>query len=156
MVHDMAMKDEKLKGMGTTVIICIIRDDTAHILHAGDSRVYIADADSIQQVTKDHSIVQMLIESGELTEAEAVKHPKKHYITRALGVEKTLDAEYTECEINEGQKLLLCTDGLTNHLEDEAIREVLFAGAPEEAPQRLIDMANKHGGTDNITAVVLY
>lgn len=154
LVHDMAEKDELLHGMGTTVIACVLKDDTAHIVHAGDSRVYFAQGGGLMQVTKDHSVVQMLIETGELTESEAATHPKKHYITRALGVEATLDADYTECKVG-GGRLLLCTDGLTNHVEDEIIRDLLLDGTLEGAPQRLIDMANQNGGSDNITAVVL-
>lgn len=155
LVHDMALHDEALMGMGTTVVACILRGNTAHIVHAGDSRAYLVAEDAISRVTRDHSVVQMLIENGELSEAQAATHPKKHYITRALGVESSLDAEYTELELSPGQMLLLCTDGLTNHLSEQQLLEALRGVLPEQAPQRLCDLANQAGGSDNITAVVL-
>lgn len=155
LVHDMAKKDENLAGMGTTVVACVLRGGLAQILHAGDSRAYLADDGGITRVTRDHSVVQMLIETGELTEEEAAVHPKKHYITRALGVEAELNVEYSECPLGAGQLLLICTDGLTNHVPEEVLLRTLRETPPEEAPQKLIELANERGGSDNITAVVL-
>lgn len=155
LVFEMAKKDETLAGMGTTLVACVVRNNLAHIVHAGDSRAYLVKGSEIYRMTRDHSVVQMLIENGELTEAEAAVHPKKHYITRALGVDSTLDAEYNEIVFTEGQILLICTDGLTNHVEEGTLLQTLLQTAADEVPQRLIDLANAHGGADNITAVVL-
>ncbi|WP_312641684.1 Stp1/IreP family PP2C-type Ser/Thr phosphatase [Hydrogenoanaerobacterium sp.] len=155
LVYEMAKKDENLAGMGTTLVVCVIKNNMAHIVHAGDSRAYLVKNGELCRMTRDHSVVQLLIENGELTEAEAAVHPKKHYITRALGVGKALDAEYTESEFSEGQMLLICTDGLTNHVAEEIMLQTLLQTNIEDVPQNLVSLANAQGGTDNITAVVL-
>lgn len=155
LVYEMAQKNESLKGMGTTVVACVVKNGCAHILHAGDSRAYHLSGGEVHSVTRDHSVVQMMVEKGELTPEEARDHPKKHYITRALGVAKTLDADYGETELSAGEMILICTDGLTNHLSDRELAQYLLQDEPEQAPQRLIDRANEMGGYDNITAVVL-
>ena len=155
-VFDMSKSVESLAGMGTTVVAVMISDSIAHIVHAGDSRAYIIGSDKkIRLVTRDHSIVQNMIESGHLTEEEARTHPRKNVITRALGVADELDVDYDEIELGEDESVLLCTDGLTNYAETKEINDI-FANAPfMEYPERLVELANKNGGGDNITVVVI-
>lgn len=155
-VFDMSKSVESLAGMGTTVVAVMISDSVAHIVHVGDSRAYIIGSDKkIRLVTRDHSIVQNLIESGHLTEEEARTHPRKNVITRALGVADELDVDYDEIELDEDESVLLCTDGLTNYAETKEINDI-FANAPfMEYPERLVELANKNGGGDNITVVVI-
>lgn len=155
LVFDMAKKKEELAGMGTTVVACLVKNGCAHILHAGDSRAYHISGGNISLVTRDHSVVQMMLDKGEITPEEAREHPQKHFITRALGVNATLDTDYAEISLTEGQTILICTDGLTNHLQEAELLQTLQTAEPNLAPQRLINKANDHGGKDNITAVVL-
>lgn len=155
LVFDMAKKKEELAGMGTTVVACLVKNGCAHILHAGDSRAYHISGGNINLVTRDHSVVQMMLDKGEITPEEAREHPQKHFITRALGVNATLDTDYAEISLTEGQTILICTDGLTNHLQEAELLQTLQTAEQNLAPQRLINKANDHGGKDNITAVVL-
>lgn len=155
LVFDMAKKKEELAGMGTTVVACLVKNGCAHILHAGDSRAYLAGGETISPLTRDHSVVQMMVDKGEITLEEARDHPQKHFITRALGVAPGLDTDYAERNLTAGQTILICTDGLTNHLVDADLLQIIQSCEPNMVPQRLINKANDHGGKDNITAVVL-
>lgn len=154
-IYDQAQADATLEGMGTTVVTAVVCDRTAYISHAGDSRVYLYRKKSIQPVTRDHSVVQEMIESGQITEEQARSHPRKHFITRALGVLTEENGEYDEVPLQEGDRLLLCTDGLTNMVDAPTIAGILAASSGDVAVQMLIDAAIKGGGTDNITAVVI-
>ena len=153
-VYDMAMKDESLSGMGTTVVAVIVVNGLAHIAHAGDSRAYLLRGNEIHRLTVDHSMVQTLLDHGKLTEDEAKVHPNKNIITRALGVEKHVVADLSEVYLQENDVLLFCTDGLTNYVDEINILKLLKEDA-SKAPEKLIQMANKAGGGDNITAVSL-
>ncbi|MFQ8600930.1 MAG: SpoIIE family protein phosphatase [Oscillospiraceae bacterium] len=109
----------------------------------------------LSQITRDHSVVQMMVEKGQITTEEARIHPQKNYITRALGVENSLEIDYCEVELGAGDRLLLCTDGLTNYLDESAIFEVLQSeNSPDAACEKLIEGANAGGGRDNITVVL--
>lgn len=155
-VFDMAKSVESLSGMGTTIVVTIISDDTAYIVHAGDSRAYYISPDGkFKQITRDHSIVQTMIENGQITEEEARIHPRKNVITRALGVDEMLDVDYNEVDLSEGDGILICTDGLTNFVEKEDITNILQNYPLTECPDRLIELANKNGGGDNITVVIM-
>lgn len=154
-VFDMAKSVETLSGMGTTVVAAIICDDVLHIAHAGDSRAYIISGDTIKQITKDHSIVQHMVELGQITSEEAKVHPKKNVITRALGVEETIQVDYTEIPFNDGDIIMLCTDGLSNFIDSKQVMEILNSSNFYEFSDRLVDTANKNGGGDNITVVVI-
>ena len=154
-VFDMSRSVEALAGMGTTAVAAVISDGVAHIVHAGDSRAYIAGGGVFRQITKDHSIVQNMIESGQLTPEEAQFHPRKNVITRALGVSETVDVDYNEAVIEPGKMLLICTDGLTNYVSSERIIELIDTSSFSDLPEILIDEANTGGGGDNITVVVL-
>ena len=140
--------------MGTTVVAAIVRGGRVALAHAGDSRAYLASGSKLTRVTTDHSIVQELVNHGDITEEEARVHPQKNIITRVLGVEPTVEIDYQEFEILPGDCLLLCTDGLTNYVED---RELLKASAmsPKDCCSVLVSMAKDSGGGDNITVVAV-
>ena len=153
-VLDRAAKEPELSGMGTTVVAAIVCERTAYISHVGDSRLYLLRGDTLQQITRDHSVVQELIESGQITEEQAKSHPRRHFITRALGVTNDESGEYDELELEASDRLLLCTDGLTNMVEPREIQRLL-ALPSDEAVNALIQAALDGGGTDNITVLLL-
>lgn len=156
---DMGDTEESLKGMGTTVVAAIVLGDEVHIAHAGDSRAYLLEStpkgETLTQLTKDHSVVQFLLDSGDITEEEALTHPKRNYITRALGVTREIDAEYTQVAFSPGSRLLLCSDGLHNFASPQAHTDLIRSCESEQDLFFLIDEANKAGGRDNITAIII-
>ncbi len=154
-VFDMAKSVETLSGMGTTVVALLICDDVLHIAHAGDSRAYVLSNGNIKQITKDHSIVQHLVEMGQLTAAEAKVHPKKNVITRALGVEEMIKVDYTELPFEDGDVVMLCTDGLSNYIDDSQVISIMKENNFYEFSEKLVEAANENGGGDNITVVVI-
>lgn len=153
-IHDMGAADEELRGMGTTVVAAVLMDGVLCIAHVGDSRAYLCENGvPPRRLTRDHSVVQMLVESGEISEEEARQHPKRNYITRALGVEAAVEMEYAEYAYASG-RLLLCTDGLYNYAPPEEHVDLIMTCENEQDIFLLIDEANKAGGPDNITAVI--
>lgn len=141
--------------MGTTVVCAIVRDNTAIIAHAGDSRAYLANKDGIRQITTDHSLVQDLIDSGKITPQEAENHPNKNLITRAVGVDKRIDVDFEEIQLEEDETLILCTDGLTNYVSSQELFEDISDGQYYAFADRLVKRANNNGGGDNITVVAM-
>lgn len=162
-VRNHAFENPSLQGMGTTLVAALIIDKTVFCVNVGDSRIYFIKGDKIKQVTKDHSYVQYLLDTGKLTPKEARTFPDKNIITRAIGVEENVNADITKESVLDGMFVLLCSDGLTNFADNETIRDVLTKDAHENMDQitlgisvrKLIDIANKNGGADNITAVVV-
>ncbi|MBQ1388566.1 MAG: Stp1/IreP family PP2C-type Ser/Thr phosphatase [Clostridia bacterium] len=156
-VYEMSCETISLSGMGTTVELVVVRNDTLHIVHAGDSRVYKISADDIiDQVTTDHSLVQQLVELGQITPEEARYHPSKNFITRALGVEPELEIDYITVPFDHGDMILICTDGLSNYFNaDELIAAVRSFKNKDEVAQGLVDIAKDCGGSDNITVAIL-
>ena len=152
-VYDLAQSAETLKGMGTTIVACVIKDAIAHIVHVGDSRAYLVSESKVKQITKDHSLVQSLIDQGKITEQEALNHPQKNIITRALGVEDRVLADYDEVVLGEGESIMICTDGLTNCVDSEELLSIVKNNKFYDYPDLLVKQANKNGGTDNITVV---
>lgn len=153
-VYDRAQQQPELSGMGTTVVAVIAHGNKVYISHVGDSRLYLLRNGVLTQVTRDHSVVQELIEEGRISEEEARSHPRKNYITRALGVVAEESGEYDELDAQSGDRLLLCTDGLTNEVSTELMTE-LMAKPQEEALEALIRAALDDGGADNITVVLM-
>lgn len=153
-VYDRAQQQQELLGMGTTVVATIVCGNTAYISHVGDSRLYLWRNKQLSVATRDHSVVQELIESGQITEEEARSHPRKNYITRALGVVAEESGEYDELELEPGDRLLLCTDGLTNEVNTDVIAQLLEKSA-DEALESLVRAALDGGGADNITVVLM-
>ena len=154
-VYDTAKGDDSLNGMGTTVVAAVLCGQTAVVAHVGDSRAYLITGSGIEQVTRDHSLVQEMVERGRLTQSEAKNHPRKHFITRALGVEDTVECDINEVEIPSEGELLICTDGLTNMVETEEIFRITRSTPPDVAADRLISTANMAGGSDNITVALI-
>ena len=154
-VYESAKEDIEFEGMGTTMVACTLQEDTLYVANIGDSRLYLL-RDELQQITTDHSLVEEMVKIGNITESEARVHPQKNIITRALGIDEMVQADYFELQVREGDVILLCSDGLTNMVEDEEIEYIIHhAGSLEEAGDQLIDQANYNGGSDNITAVLV-
>jgi PPM family protein phosphatase len=151
----------ELRGMGTTLIAAALVPDTdgrdvIALANVGDSRAYVYSEAHIAQITADHSLAEEKVRHGELTEAEAAVHPHRHILTRALGVSSGVEVDLWELRLKAGDRLLLCSDGLTNEVDTTEIAGVLAAETdPAEAAHRLVAAANEHGGSDNITAVVV-
>ncbi|MEG1835244.1 MAG: Stp1/IreP family PP2C-type Ser/Thr phosphatase [Oscillospiraceae bacterium] len=154
-VFDISKANEELDGMGTTVVCAIVTGGIAYIAHAGDSRAYLLSKGSLIQLTRDHSMVQDLVEDGKITEDEAKFHPRKNIITRALGVDDEIRIDFSERELLLNDTLLLCTDGLTNFVENDEICQLTNDNMYYEFADRLVSRANKNGGGDNITVVAI-
>ena len=154
-VFQKAAHEEALAGMGTTAVCALVRSGKVYLCHAGDSRAYLIRDGKLTQLTHDHSYVQELVDCGTITEEEAEHHPQKNIITKALGVDYRLEPEFTAAKLKREDRLLLCTDGLTNMVPVEEMEELLAQGAFYDLPDRLIEAANAHGGSDNITALLL-
>lgn len=154
LIYNKALKDESLRGMGTTIVACVVLNSTAVFAHVGDSRLYLVNKE-LKQLTKDHSVVQSLIETGEITPDDAKRHPRKNVITRALGVEADVIADFSELQLSDTDTLLLCTDGLTNYVTEDIILETFNQNSITLVGDKLIELANLNGGGDNITVVTL-
>jgi len=150
-----AGRDIKLEGMGTTLVAATIIENTLHFVNVGDSRLYLINKE-IRQLSKDHSLVEEMVRLGGIKEEEAKHHPDKNIITRAIGVSQKLEADFYEYILNKGDIILMCTDGLSNMVEDDEIFRVI-KGARDvvEAAEQLIRAANNNGGKDNIGVVVI-
>ena len=155
--------EESLAGMGTTLVGCLVLPDTIYTVNIGDSRMYLTEKGNLCQVTHDHSYVQFLVDTGKLTPEQAKQSNNRNIITRAVGTERTVNADVftTPREEYSGEYLLLCSDGLTNYVEPEEICAVVekFTDEGEDilrmACEELVRMANERGGSDNITAVMV-
>ena len=154
-VYDMSLKVYSLSGMGTTVVVAVVKEEVVHIVHAGDSRAYIYENGSLKQITKDHSMVQELVDIGQITPEEARNHPNKNIITRALGTRENLKTDYNGVKFDKDSVLLICTDGLSNYLTDENIAEFIKKSRGDELVGRLVEQAKMMGGSDNITVAVI-
>lgn len=154
-VYDMAYSRNDLNGMGTTVVAVIVRNSVAYIAHAGDSRAYTVKDYDVEQVTVDHSLVQNLVDRGEITKEQAEHHPNKNVITRAVGVDKRIDIDYSEVDLENNETLILCTDGLSNYVSNDEMVEDIKDGQYYAFADRLVKRANKNGGGDNITVVAI-
>ncbi len=149
-------EDHSLRGMGTTLIATVVDGDSAVIGHIGDSRAYALRGTTLTQLTEDHSWVHEQVSAGHLSEAQARQHPFKSVVTRALGGDQPSDADMRRVELQEGDLLLLCSDGLTGMLTDEELTELLLEGGSlAERCDRLVRSANERGGVDNITVILL-
>ena len=151
-----AAEDETKKGMGTTLVAATIIDGRLYVANVGDSRLYIIDTTGIRQVTRDHSLVAEMVRIGEVGEKEAREHPDKNIITRAIGAGKEVEADFFEVELKKEDHILICTDGLTNMVEDEDIRRIVLQDLPiGERTGELVKTANDNGGRDNITVMII-
>jgi serine/threonine protein phosphatase PrpC len=150
-----AEEDTELTDMGSTVVLVLIKNGLAYYTSLGDSRIYKIRNGQIQQITKDNSLVQQMVDSNIITEDEAKDHPKKNVITKALGTNKELEPEiYEPFKLQVNDKLILCSDGLTAHVDEEEIFQLSKNNPPQQAAQKLVELANERGGTDNITVQI--
>lgn len=154
-VFDFAEAQPDLRGMGTTVVCAIVRDNQAYIAHAGDSRAYVINNGNIRQITTDHSMVQDLLLRGKITPEEAEHHPNKNIITRAVGVNKVIEIDFEQIDLEDDDTLLICTDGLSNYVSNDEMLELMSDGKHYAFADRLVKKANDNGGGDNITVVVI-
>lgn len=153
-LYDMSVNDPALSGMGTTAVLVLIQNSRAVLAHVGDSRIYLVN-DGIKQLTRDHSVVQSLIESGKITPEDAKVHPRKNVITRAIGAEEDVAVDTGSLSLTPGDTIMLCSDGLTNYLETEDILNIFKNTDIEKIPSALVEAANAGGGGDNITVVTV-
>ena len=154
-VYEKARGTPSLSGMGTTVVCALVRGGLAQYVHVGDSRIYLFRNNKLLQLTKDHSMVQEMVEQGALTEEEAQNHPRKNLITRALGVGRDVEADFGEKEVSPRDILLLCSDGLSNCVSVPQIEETLARTPFYEAADALVQKALEGGGLDNITVLLM-
>ncbi len=154
-IYDLSLTDEKYEGMGTTVVAAIVTESYVYIVHAGDSRAYKVANGQVLQLTRDHSVVQKMLENGEITPEEAIDHPRKHIITRALGVDGEIRTDFCQEVFDENEILILCSDGLTNYIDTNDILELTGDGCYLKFADRLVNLANKNGGGDNITVIAV-
>lgn len=154
-VYSMSKENPGYEGMGTTLVLAAVQGGVMHVVNVGDSRIYLSDGQTATQITRDHTVVQNLIDRGEINEEQASIHPQRHYITRAVGVEDEIDIDYQVIDLEQGSQVLLCSDGLSSYLSLELLPGLLQRCLEEESTQSLIDFANENGGSDNITAVLL-
>ena len=156
-----SQSNSDLRGMGTTLTAVALVGgpegrDVLALANVGDSRAYVLSGGEMTQVTDDHSLAEERMRHGEMTEEEAAVHPQRHILTRALGVSAQVEADMWELELRSGDRVLLCSDGLTNEVGSDEIADILReVDDPEQAAQQLVDAANGHGGADNITVVVV-
>lgn len=154
LVINEAEKNPDYHGMGTTFVAAFIKDKTLFVANIGDSRLYLID-DGITQVTEDHSYVGAMVRAGELTKEEAMHHPDKNIITRAIGAAREPKVDFFEVDLEKGDRILLCSDGLTNMVDDDDILDIIVSEYIGDVVDILIDEAKANGGTDNITAIVI-
>lgn len=155
-IYDHAQAHEECQGMGTTIVCALFTGKTVSVAHIGDSRCYLLQDDDFVQVTEDHSLVNELVRTGEISREDAEHHPRKNVLTKALGTDQLVSIDTRSFDIEPGDKLLLCSDGLTNKVEGTELKDILQSdSAPQEKVNLLVDKANQNGGEDNITAVLL-
>lgn len=144
------------EGMGTTLIAGLFEEGEVIIAHVGDSRVYHVSKESVKQITRDHSYVNVLIDSGEINEEQAKTHPKKNVLMKAIGTERTVQPDFYEVEFTQNSYFLFCTDGLSNKVTESFMQSLLFSDKTlQEKGQDLVEEANQSGGEDNISLILL-
>ncbi|HEY7660908.1 MAG TPA: Stp1/IreP family PP2C-type Ser/Thr phosphatase [Actinomycetota bacterium] len=155
-VYERSQQDRSVAGMGTTLTAVLVDGNRVHLAHVGDSRAYLFRGGELTLLTEDHTLVHRMVVEGEITEAEAETHPHRSILTRALGVDASVEVDEGDVEVAPGDRVLLCTDGLTGMVTEPQIREILSESEePQDAVERLVKSANRAGGIDNITAVIL-
>lgn len=156
-ILDHAGENPECRGMGTTIAVLQLEEGRARVAHVGDSRVYWWHREKLLRVTRDHSVVEELLLHGGITREEADYHPQRNILTRALGIPGEVQAESTEFETVEGDRILMCTDGLTSMLTDDDIASLLVRAEPaQKIAELLVAEANKRGGHDNISVIVVF
>ena len=155
-VFERSLSDPELAGMGTTLTLMeFAPDGVAHLAHIGDSRAYLWHEGVMEQITDDHTVVAEQLAAGRITENDIAHHPQRSMLTRVVGISGEIEVDVVDFQLEPGDRLLICSDGLTNMVDDGVIAEQLGAGAPEEVAWNLVEAANRAGGHDNITVVVV-
>ena len=155
-ILDYTTKHPESRGMGTTSVCAIVKGNEVNLANVGDSRAYVISDDEIRRVTKDHSYVQSLVDAGKITEEESREHPQKNVIERAVGIDTSIEADTMRLTLGSDESLLLCCDGVIAHLPDDDIHKIIRDSPdPQTACQEIVDMANKRGGSDNISLIIL-
>lgn len=155
-VYDQSAQIEEFSGMGTTLVAVLVRGKQAVLVNVGDSRAYGIDRNGIQQITRDHSLVQLMVDRGDLTPEMAKSYPGKNFITRAIGTEPILMCDIYHWEVSKGDYILLCSDGLSNLLDDQEILfEVVHGVNKQHCCKRLLNIAKNRGAPDNVTSVLI-
>ena len=150
-----AEESEEYSGMGTTLVVCTIIGESMYVANVGDSRLYLYDG-KLSQITRDHSLVEEMVALGRLNRDEARRHEKKNVITRAIGGAKEVMADFFEAELTAGNRIIMCSDGLSNMVDDNEIEEIISSGLDiEDKTRKLLDRANENGGKDNIAVVII-
>ena len=155
LIYERSKTGGAANAMGTTLVMAAVRGNLAQIVHAGDSRAYLVTKTAIKRLTRDHSIVQELLDTGKITPEQALNHPNKNIITSALGVDTETRIDYDECKLGKGESLLICSDGLSNMVSDDDIATIIRESDFYDSAEKLVRRAVAAGGYDNITAVVL-
>ena len=154
-VYRRSLQEPEYLGMGTTAVVAAVLDGKGYVAHVGDSRAYRFKAGELSQITKDHSLVQSLVEQGKITQEQAKDHPQKNMITRAVGVSGKVDIDFVSLGDLGSGSILLCSDGLSGLCEQSEMEEILLQTPPNQVCEALVEQANRNGGFDNITAVYL-
>lgn len=155
-VYEHSLNQEECKGMGTTVVIAICLDEFVTVAHIGDSRCYIYNEHGFKQITEDHSLVNALVQSGQISKDDAQYHPRKNVVLRALGTEDQVSSDITSISWEQGNKILLCSDGLTDKVMDEELSAFLQTQDQiDEIGKKMIQLANERGGDDNVSLVIV-
>ena len=155
-VYDKSFADFTCMGMGSTLVAIALNSKRAMVCNVGDSRAYLYNGSTVEQITHDHSLVEEMVERGKITREEAESHPNKNVITRAIGVEATVKCDIFDLKLRDGDKVLLCSDGLTNLVSDEEIASVLMKNPElENACLKLVTLALQRGAPDNVTVVLV-
>ncbi len=157
-IMERATAQPELKGMGTTVTLALVRSNHTIVAHVGDSRAYLIDGydHSINQITADHSFVEALLAAGHITEEQAESHPMRNVLYRALGQAEHVDVDVYFSHLHAGDRMVLCSDGLTRHVKPNEIADIALANPnPDVASQKLVDLANARGGEDNVSVIVI-
>lgn len=154
-IREEVARDPGLEGMGTTMTLLKVEDDIATIAHIGDSRAYLLRDGELQQVTEDHTVAAEYVAQGQLSPEEAASHPQRHMLVRTLGLTRFVNVDEVKVDLAPGDRVLMCSDGLTEMVRNEAIGKILADGAPDEVVWNLVETANEAGGVDNITVVVV-
>lgn len=155
-IYEQGSRDKAVAGMGTTLTVAVAGEDSLHLVHVGDSRAYLYRDGELKPLTEDHTMVQEMVNEGSLTKEAAREHPQRSVLTRALGIWGAIEADDLNVPVRAGDRVLLCTDGLTATVPDDRVAEILRDNDdPQEAAEKLVEAANEAGGVDNTTVVVL-
>lgn len=156
-IYSHSLEKEECRGMGTTVVIAICTEEFITIAHIGDSRCYLFNESGFHQITEDHSLVNELVRSGEISRADAQHHPRKNIVLKALGTEEYVTADVQTLTWEQGDRLLLCSDGLTDKVSDDELAQMLEPGQEiKQTGQDLINLANERGGEDNVSVIIVH